>query len=86
VEEFRFVIALTYEQLSSRRARHLRAMVLYEPMLVTLSDKMPEVDHEEHATRYRTLLAISRLYRKNPERFGIVRIWRDRELDLPMVH
>ena len=86
VEEFRFVIALTYEQLSNRRARHLRAMVLYEPMLVALSDEMPEVDHEEHKTRYRTLLLISRHYRKNPERFGIVRIWRDRELDLPMVH
>ncbi len=59
VEEFRFVIALTYEQLSNRRARHLRAMVLYEPMLVALSDEMPEVDHEEHKTRYRTLLLIS---------------------------
>jgi hypothetical protein len=86
VEEFRFVIALTYEQLNNRRARHLRAMVLYEPMLVALSDDTPEVDHEEHKTRYRTLLSISRLYRKNPGRFGIVRIWRDRELDLPMVH
>ena len=86
VEEFRFVVALTYEQLSNRRARHLRAMVMYEPVLVSLPEEMPEVDHEEHTTRYRTLLSISRLYRKNPERFGIVRIWRDRELDLPMVH
>jgi hypothetical protein len=33
-----------------------------------------------------TLLAISREYRENPGRFGMVRIWRDRELDLPMVH
>jgi len=86
VEEFHFVVALTYEQLSNRRARHLRAMVIYEPMLAGLSEKMPEVDHEEHKTRYGTLLSVSRQYRKNPERFGIVRIWRDRELDLPMVH
>lgn len=86
VEEFRFVIALTYEQLSNRRARHLRAMVVYEPMLTALTEVMPEVDHDEHKTRYRTLLAVSKQYRKNPERFGIVRIWRDRELDLPTVH
>ena len=86
VEEFHFVVALTYEPLSNRRARHLRAMVVYAPMLVALPEEMPEVDHEEHKTRYRTLLAISREYRKSPERFGIVRIWRDRELDLPMVH
>jgi len=86
VEEFRFVIALTYEQLSNRRARHLRAMVMYEPMLRALSGDMPEVDQDDHKTRYRTLLAISREYKKHPERFGIVRIWRDRELDLPMVH
>jgi hypothetical protein len=86
VEEFRFVIALTYEQLSNRRARHMRAMVVHEPMLVAFSDDMPEVDHEEHKTRYLTLLAISREYRENPGRFGMVRIWRDRELDLPMVH
>jgi hypothetical protein len=86
VEEFSFVVALTYEPLSNRRARHLRAMVMYEPALRALTDKMPQVDHDEHKTRYRTLLAISREYRENPERFGIVRIWRDRELDLPTVH
>jgi hypothetical protein len=78
VDEFNFVVALTYEQLNNRRARHLRAMVIYEPMLLGLSEQMPRVDHEEHETRYRTLLAISRHYKKSPERFGIVRVWRDR--------
>ncbi len=78
VDEFNFVIALTYEQLNNRRARHLRAMVIYEPMLLSLPTTMPRVDHEEHETRYRTLLAISNHYKLSPERFGIVRIWRDR--------
>ena len=60
MEEYRFVIALTFEQLDSRRARHLRAMVMWEPALLDLPDAMPRVDYEEHKTRYRTLLAIAR--------------------------
>ena len=58
MDEHRFVIALTFEQLNTRRARHLRAMVMWEPMLLDLPDEMPRVDIEEHKTRYRTLQAI----------------------------
>ena len=76
MEEHRFVIALTFEQLNNRRARHLRAMVIWEPMLLGLPDEMPRVDFEEHKTRYRTLQAIARQYRAHPERFGIVKVWR----------
>jgi len=76
MEEHRFVIALTFEQLDRRRARHLRAMVMYEPMLLGLPDALPRVDFEEHRTRYRTLLSISRQYREHPERFGVVKVWR----------
>ena len=81
MNEHRFVIALTFEQLNSRRARHLRAMVMWEPTLLNLPDEMPRVDFEEHKTRYRTLQAISRLYRKHPERFGIVKVWRPKWTD-----
>jgi len=81
MNEYRFVIALTFEQLNSRRARHLRAMVMWEPSLLNLPDEMPRVDFEEHKTRYRTLQAISRLYRKHPERFGIVKVWRPKWTD-----
>ena len=80
MNEFRFVIALTFEQLHSRRARHLRAMVMWEPMLLNLPDEMPRVDFEEHKTRYRTLLAIARQYRQHPERFGIVKVWRPKSI------
>jgi hypothetical protein len=76
MDEFRFVIALTFEQLNSRRARHLRAMVMWEKALLELPEQMPRVDVEEHRTRYRTLLAIARQYRQHPERFGIVKVWR----------
>jgi hypothetical protein len=76
MQEHRFVIALTFEQLNSRRARHLRAMVIWEPMLLSLPEDMPRVDFEEHKTRYRTLLAIARQYRATPEHFGIVKVWR----------
>lgn len=82
MEEHRFVIALTFEQLSNRRARHLRAMVIWEQGLLHLPDEMPRVDFEEHKTRYRTLQAIARQYRAHPERFGIVKVWRPR---LPQV-
>jgi hypothetical protein len=81
MDEHRFVIALTFEQLNSRRARHLRAMVMWEPTLLDLPDEMPRVDFEEHKTRYRTLQAIGRLYRKHPERFGIVKVWRPKRAD-----
>jgi hypothetical protein len=76
MEEHRFVIALTYEQLNTRRARHLRAMVMWEQALFNLPQEMPHVDFEEHKTRYRTMLAIAKLYRAHPERFGIVKVWR----------
>jgi hypothetical protein len=80
MDEHRFVVALTFEQLDSRRARHLRAMVMLEPMLQNLPDELPRVDFEEHKTRYRTLLAIKREYKAHPERFGVVKVWRPKNL------
>ena len=84
MEEHRFVIALTFEQLNNRRARHLRAMVIYEPTLLNLPDEMPLVVFEEHKTRYRTLQAIARQYAASPERFGIVKVWRHRAHGVPV--
>jgi hypothetical protein len=83
MEEHCFVIALTFEQLDRRRARHLRAMVMYEPMLLGLSEELPRVDFEEHKTRYRTLLSIAKQYRVHPERFGVVKVWRAKGLAHP---
>ncbi len=80
MSEHRFVIALTFEKLHDRRARHLRAMVMYEPTLLNLPAECPRVDFEEHRTRYRTLQAIARLYRTNPECFGIFKVWRPVEM------
>jgi hypothetical protein len=78
MEEYRFVIALTFEKLDTRRARHLRAMVMWEEALRNLPPQCPRVDFEEHKTRFRTLQAIARLYAARPECFGIVKIWRPR--------
>ncbi len=83
MNEYRFVIALTYEQLESRRARHLRAMVMWEQELLSLSDEMPRVSFEQHKTRYRTLLSIAREYRAHPERFGVVNVWRPKDVAAP---
>ena len=80
MEEYRFVIALTYEQLSDRRSRHLRAMVMWEQSLLNLPAEFPRFARKEHETRYRTLQAIARQYRANPDRFGVVHIWRPKEL------
>jgi hypothetical protein len=76
MEEHRFVIALTFEKLNNRRARHLRAMVIREEALRSLPQDCPRVDFEEHKTRYRTLQAIARQYAASPECFGIVKVWR----------
>jgi hypothetical protein len=84
MNEYRFVIALTFEQLNSRRARHLRAMVMWEQALLNLPESLPRVDYEEHKTRYRTLLAIAREYRARPERFGVVKVWRPKQSHPPM--
>ncbi len=83
MDEFRFVIALTFEQLNSRRARHLRAMVMWEKALLELPEEMPRLDVAEHGTRYRTLLAIAKQYRVHPERFGIVKVWRPKGVAAP---
>jgi hypothetical protein len=80
MNEYRFVIALTYEQLSDRRARHLRAMVMWEESLLNLPAEFPRFERKEHETRYRTLQSIARQYRAHPERFGVVSIWRPKEL------
>lgn len=82
MEEHRFVIALTFEKLNNRRARHLRAMVMREETLRSLPKDCPRVDFEEHKTRYRTLQAIARQYAANPDCFGIVKVWRPK---LPVV-
>ena len=58
-------------------------MVIYEPTLLNLPDEMPLVDFEEHKTRYRTLQAIARQYAANPERFGIVKVWRHTAYRVP---
>ncbi len=79
MEEYRFVIALTFEKLHNRRARHLRAMVMWEEALRNLPPECPRVEFKEHETRYRTLQAIARQYAAHPERFAIVNIWRPRE-------
>lgn len=79
MDEYRLVIALTFEKLSNRRARHLRAMVMYEGTLRNLPAQCPNVDFEEHKTRYRTLQAIARQYAAHPERFGIVKVWRPKQ-------
>jgi hypothetical protein len=74
--EYRFVVALTFEKLHNRRARHLRAMVVWEQMLRNLPAECPRVEADEHKTRYRTLQAIARQYALHPECFGIVNVWR----------
>jgi hypothetical protein len=79
MDEHRFVIALTFEKLHNRRARHLRAMVIWEQSLQNLPAECPRVDFEEHRTRYKTLQAIARQYAASPECFGVVKIWRPRE-------
>jgi hypothetical protein len=76
MEEHRFVVALTFEKLNNRRARHLRAMVMREETLRNLPADCPRVDFEEHKTRFRTLQAISRQYAASPHCFGIVKVWR----------
>jgi hypothetical protein len=78
MEEHRFVIVLTFEKLHNRRARHLRAMVIREQLLRSLPRDCPQVDFEEHKTRFRTLQAIARQYAASPECFGIVKVWRPR--------
>jgi hypothetical protein len=86
MDEYRFVIALTFEKLNNRRARHLRAMVIWEETLRNLPGAMPQVEMEEHKTRYRTLQAIARQYATHPERFGIVRVWRHKTDAVSPVH
>jgi hypothetical protein len=80
MDEHRFVVALTFEKLHNRRARHLRGMVMWEQALLNLPDECPRVDFDEHRTRFKTLQAIARQYRENPERFGIVNVWRPKDM------
>jgi hypothetical protein len=51
-------------------------MVIYEPELLNFPASLPSFERPEYATRFETLKAIADQYRKNPEIFGIVKIWR----------
>ena len=79
MNEFRFVIALTFEQLHSRRARHLRAMVMWEKSARTArrdaarrgrgaQDALPHAARDREADR------------AHPERFGVVKVWRPKSI------
>jgi hypothetical protein len=54
-------------------------MVMWEQALLNLPAECPRVDFEEHKTRFRTLQAIAGQYRQNPERFGVVKVWRPKD-------
>jgi len=84
MEEHRFVIALTFEKLHNRHARHLRALVMWEEALRNLPEECPRVDFEEHKTRFRTLQAIARQYAENPHRFCVVKVWRPKPMVVAM--
>ena len=44
------------------------------------SGRKPALRTKEHETRFRTLQAIARQYRAHPERFGVVNIWRPKDI------
>ena len=79
MDEHRFVIALTFEQLNMRRARHLRAMVMWEQALLEPSRECPPrrfrgaQDALPHPAGDRAANTA-----RIPERFGIVKVWRPR--------
>ena len=80
MDEHRFVVALTFEKLHNRRARHLRAMVMWEEALLNLPDECPRVDFEEHQTRFRPCRRSRGNTGESPERFGIVKVWRPKDM------
>ena len=55
-------------------------MVMWEETLLNLPAEPPRFERREHATRFRTLQTIARQYRAHPERFGVVNIWRPKDL------
>ena len=87
MDEHRFVIALTFEQLNTRRARHLRAMVMLGAGAAQSSRRRCRTSISR-STRRATARwsAIAREYRAHPERFGIVKVWRPRRTQGPIPH
>ena len=78
MEEYRFVIALTYEKLNNRRARHLRAMVMWEEACSTCPRNVR--GSISRSTRPASHPAGDRArIPRHPERFGVVNIWRPKE-------
>jgi hypothetical protein len=73
--EYRFVLALTYEKNIPNRDQHFRCMMIWEETLKCLPDRCPGIDHQEYATRFRTLKSIAAHYARHPDHFGIVKVW-----------
>jgi hypothetical protein len=53
---------------------------MWERSLLSLPAEPPRFARKEHATRYRTLQEVARQYRAHPERFGVVHLWRPKDL------
>lgn len=69
-----YLLCLTNEVDGSIRTRKLRAMLILKKTLEELPEEMPELESENHQTRWRTLEWMAQEYREDPKRFITVEI------------
>lgn len=75
MREFRFVVALTFEQTADHRLRHLRAMVISEDEILRWPWATAKLDAQLQLRRS-TMDKIAQQYQLRPQEFGIVNVWR----------
>lgn len=74
VERASYLIALTSERAGEIRTQKIRAMVIHKTLLENLPEEEPEYESKNHATRWKTLNTLARLYKTQPWKFQDVEI------------
>jgi hypothetical protein len=74
VERGAYLIALTSERAGEVRTQKIRAMVIHQTLLENLPEEEPEYESQNHATRWKTLQSLAKLYKTQPWKFQEVEI------------
>lgn len=74
VEESLYVLCLTNERDGAIRTRKIRAMLIRKEDLLNLPEEMPELESQNHTTRWHTLRHMAEAFKEKPHQFFTVEL------------
>ncbi len=84
IEEHDYVVALTFEKGIPDNDQHFRCIIVKASLLEELSETVPSHLPLKHQHRYRTLLAIRKVAREEPNRVGHMTVYTRKDQMFPL--